>query len=151
MRVIKRTDAGAIMGPCYSGCSQEENRMFRGIPGKAVALALLTLLGMAPARAFAQSQAANGSIEGTIVDASGAVLPGVTVTITNVDTGIGQSVVTNDRGLFRAPLLPLGAYKVSAELQGFKRFEKTGINLSVGETAVVNAAMSVGQMSEVIN
>jgi len=115
------------------------------------AIALLMLLGLAPARAFAQSQAANGSIEGTIVDASGAVLPGVSVTITNVGTGISQTVITNERGLFRAPLLPLGTYKVAAELQGFKRIEKTGITLSVGETAVVNAAMSVGQVSEVIN
>ncbi|HMC72286.1 MAG TPA: carboxypeptidase-like regulatory domain-containing protein, partial [Mycobacteriales bacterium] len=121
--------------------------MFRGFPAKVAALALLALLALFPARADAQSQASNGSIEGTITDASGAVLPGVTVTVTNIDTGISQSVVTNEHGLFRAPLLPLGTYKVAAELQGFKRVEKTGITVSVGETAVVNAAMSVGQMS----
>jgi carboxypeptidase family protein/TonB-dependent receptor-like protein len=124
--------------------------MFRGIPARA-ALALLALLALSPARAWAQSQASNGSIEGTITDASGAVLPGVTVTVTNIETGISQSVVTNEKGLFRAPLLPLGTYRVTAELQGFKRFEKTGVTLSVGETAVVNAAMSVGQMSETVN
>src|SRR5262249_28653471 len=55
-----------------------------------------------------------------------------------------------ERGLFRAPLLPLGTYKVSAELQGFKRFEKTGISLSVGQTVVVNASLSVGQVSETV-
>jgi Carboxypeptidase regulatory-like domain/TonB dependent receptor-like, beta-barrel len=125
--------------------------MFRGLSGKAAAYALLMLLGLAPATARAQSQATNGTIEGTIVDASGAVLPGVTVTITNVDTGIDRVVTTNDKGLFRAPLLPLGTYKVSAELQGFKRFEKTGVTLSVGETAVVNASMSVGQINETVN
>ena len=47
--------------------------------------------------------------------------------------------------------MPLGTYKVSAELQGFKRVEKTGVTVSVGETAVVNAAMSVGQVSETVN
>jgi hypothetical protein len=125
--------------------------MFRGLPAKAAALALLSLFTLMPARAGAQSQASNGSIEGTITDASGAVLPGVTVTVTNIETGISQTVVTNERGLFRAPLLPLGTFKVVAELQGFKRVEKTGITLSVGETAVVNAAMSVGQVSETIN
>src|SRR5215211_4827471 len=125
--------------------------MFRGIPAKVAALALLTLLGLAPGRALAQSQATNGSIEGTIVDPTGAVLPGVTVTVTHVDTGTDRVVVTNEKGLFRAPLLPLGTYKVSAELQGFKRFEKTGITLSVGETAVVNATLPVGQVSEVVN
>jgi hypothetical protein len=124
--------------------------MFRGGPARA-ALALLALLVLSPARAWAQSQASNGSIEGTITDASGAVLPGVTVTVSNIETGISQSVVTNEKGLFRAPLLPLGTYRVTAELQGFKRFEKTGVTLSVGETAVVNAAMSVGQMSETVN
>jgi Carboxypeptidase regulatory-like domain/TonB dependent receptor-like, beta-barrel len=130
---------------------REEILMLRGRPGTAAALALLMLLGMAPVPVRAQSQATNGTIEGTIVDPSGAVLPGVSVTVTNVDTGIDRVVVTNEKGLFRAPLLPLGNYKVAAELQGFKRFEKTGITLSVGETAVVNATMSVGQVSEVVN
>jgi len=96
---------------------------------------------LAPSAARAQSQATDGAIEGTITDSTGAVLPGVTVTITNVDTGTDRTVVTNDRGLFRAPLLPLGTYRVAAELQGFKRFEKTDITLSVGQTVVVNAAM----------
>ena len=95
--------------------------MFRGLPAKAAALALLSLFTLMPARAGAQSQASNGTIEGTITDASGAVLPGVTVTVTNIDTGHAQTVVTNENGLFRAPLLPLGTYKVVAELQGFKQ------------------------------
>src|SRR6185437_1133615 len=84
-------------------------------------------------------------------DSSGGVLPGVSVTITNVDTKAERVVVTNEKGLFRAPLLPIGSYNVVAELQGFKRFEQTGVALSVGETAVVNAKLSVGQMSETIS
>src|SRR5262249_56067328 len=74
----------------------------------------------------------------------------VTVTVFNVETGTERSTVTNERGLYRAPLLPLGTYRVTAELQGFKKFEQTGIKLSVGETAVVNAQMSVGTVSETI-
>src|SRR5215467_1197097 len=110
------------------------------------ALGLLALALLLPSVARAQSQATDG----TITDSTGAILPGVTVTITNVDTGTDRAVVTNERGLFRAPLLPLGTYKVSAELQGFKRFEKTGISLSVGQTVVVNASLSVGQVSETV-
>ena len=68
----------------------------------------------------AQSQAINGSIEGTIKDTSGAVLPGVTVTLHHVDTGTDRVVVTNANGVFRAPLLPLGMFKVTASLEGFK-------------------------------
>ncbi len=104
----------------------------------------------ASSAAFAQSTAANGTIEGTILDSSGGVLPGVTVTVAHIETGTERSTVTNEKGLFRAPLLPLGTYRVSAELQGFKKFEQTGIKLSVGETAVVNVTLSVGIVSETI-
>src|SRR2546423_10280393 len=115
---------------------------------KIAALIALALALSSPA--FAQSTAANGAIEGNVSDASGGVLPGVTVTITNVDTGAERSVTTNERGLYRAPLLPLGKYRVIAELQGFKKFEQTGITLSVGQTATVNATLSVGTVSETI-
>ncbi len=115
---------------------------------RVLSVALLSVLLSVPA--FAQSQAANGAIEGTVTDATGGVLPGVTVTITNTDTGTERVVVTNEIGLFRAPLLPLGTYNVVAELQGFKKFEQTGIKLSVGETAVVKAALGVGQVTEVV-
>ena len=86
---------------------------------------VLSLMLVTPA--LAQSQAANGSIEGTVLDSSGAVLPGVTVTVTSTDTGASRSLVTNERGIYRAPLLPLGTYTVVAELQGFKKFEQTEI------------------------
>ena len=110
--------------------------------------ALLSVSLTAPA--FAQSQAANGTIEGTVTDSSGGVLPGATVTITNLDTGAERVVITNEKGLYRAPLLTLGTYKVVAELQGFKKVEVTDIKLSVGQTAVVNATLWVGTVSETI-
>ena len=61
---------------------------------------------------FAQSQAANGSIEGTVSDPSGGVLPGVTMTITNTDNGTERVIVTSADGTYRAVLLPLGRYQV---------------------------------------
>ena len=115
---------------------------------KIIAVLVCALALVAPA--FAQSTAANGTIEGTILDTSGGVLPGVTVTITNVDTGAERSLTTNEKGLYRAPLLPLGKYRVVAELQGFKKFEQTDIRLSVGQTATVNATLAVGTVSETI-
>ena len=111
-----------------------------------VAIALALFAGPA----FAQSQAANGTIEGTVADSSGGVLPGVTVTITNTDTGLERSVVTNVDGQYRGLLLPLGQYRVSAELQGFKKSEQTGISLRAGDTATINLTMSVGTVSETI-
>ena len=108
----------------------------------AAAVWMIVLL---PAAASAQS-----AITGLVKDATGAVLPGVTVTVTNLDTSTARSTVTNEKGLYRAPLLPLGKYRVVAELQGFKKFEGTDIQLSVGQTAVVNATLSVGAVSETI-
>jgi hypothetical protein len=113
-----------------------------------LAVSFLSLVLSAPA--LAQSQAINGTIEGTVVDDQGAVLPGVTVTVTNLDTGDARVVVTNESGLFRAPLLSLGTYRVAAELQGFRKFEQTGVTLSAGRTAVINIKLSVGTLSETI-
>ena len=100
--------------------------------------------------AVAQSTAINGTIEGTIKDEQGALLPGVTVTVSNIDTGDQRVVVTNESGLYRAPLLSLGAYRVVAELQGFKKFEQTGVSLRAGQTAVIDVALSVGALAETI-
>jgi Carboxypeptidase regulatory-like domain/TonB dependent receptor-like, beta-barrel len=113
--------------------------------------ALIALVAFgAPRNAAAQAQAANGNIEGTVRDTSGAVLPGVTVTVTNVDTGTTRSVQTTADGVYRVPLLPLGRYKVTAELQGFKTFERQGLTLSAGQVAVVNVEMAVGNLSETV-
>ena len=100
--------------------------------------------------AFAQSTAINGTIEGTVKDEQGALLPGVTVTVSNIDTGDQRVVVTNESGLYRAPLLSLGTYRVAAELQGFKKFEQTGVSLRAGQTAVIDVALSVGALAETI-
>ena len=100
--------------------------------------------------AFAQSTAINGTIEGTVTDDQGALLPGVTVTVTNIDTGEQRVVVTNESGLYRAPLLSLGTYRVAAELQGFKKFEQTGVSLRAGQTAVIDVGLAVGAIAETI-
>ena len=102
------------------------------------------------ASAAAQSTAINGTIEGTVKDGQGALLPGVTVTVVNIDTGDQRVVVTNERGLYRAPLLQLGTYKVTAELQGFKGYERNGVTLRAGQAAVIDIALAVGAISETI-
>ncbi len=100
--------------------------------------------------AAAQSTAINGTIEGTVTDDQGAVLPGVTVTVTNIDTGVTRAVVTNESGLYRAPLLTLGSYRVEAELQGFKKYEQSGVSLRAGTTAVIDFKLSVGTLTETV-
>ncbi|MEW6321850.1 MAG: TonB-dependent receptor [Acidobacteriota bacterium] len=112
-------------------------------------IVLLTTLALA-SPVFAQSTAINGTIEGTVKDDQGGVLPGVTVTITNLGTGEARTVVTGTNGLYRAPLLALGTYRVHAELQGFRAFEQTGITLRAGQTAVIDVTLVVGTVTETI-
>jgi hypothetical protein len=111
---------------------------------------VLMLILSGSAWSFAQSQAVNGTIEGTISDESAAALPGVSVTVSNLDTGDTRVVVTNQGGVYRAPLLPLGRYRVTAELQGFKKFEQQGLTLSAGQSAVINVTLSVGSLTETV-
>jgi hypothetical protein len=114
----------------------------------AVLCALVAVAGPVPAAA--QAQAANGNIEGIVRDTTGAALPGVSVTVTNTDTGTARTSITNDEGVYRAILLPLGRYRVIAELQGFKTFEQQGVTLSAGQTALINIQLGVGSVSETV-
>ena len=99
---------------------------------------------------LAQSQATTGVIEGTITDASGGALPGVTVTVKNTATNYEQVVVTMAGGNFRALLLPLGPYDITASLQGFATTVQRGVNLSVGQTITLPLTMKQAAMSEEI-
>ena len=67
-----------------------------------------------------------------------------------MDTGTARTSVTNDEGVYRAILLPLGRYRIVAELQGFKTFEQQGITLSAGQTALINIQLGVGSVSETV-
>jgi hypothetical protein len=112
--------------------------------------AVLAVFAAAPL-ARAQSQAVNATIEGVTRDTTGAVLPGVTVTIANLDTGAQRVVVSDALGQFRAVLLPLGTYRVKAELTGFKTVERTGLSLSAGQTALVDFSLEVGAIEELVS
>jgi hypothetical protein len=104
----------------------------------------------APPLALAQSQAINGTIEGVVQDPTGAALPGVTVTVTQLETGARRVLTTAADGSYRALLLPLGSYRVRAELQGFKAVEQAGIQLSAGQTLTIDAKLEVGGIQEVV-
>ena len=104
--------------------------MFRAV------VVVFSVLALAPA--LAESQAINGNIEGVVKDTSGAVLGGVVVTVTNAGTGTDRSVTTDEAGVYRAALLPLGTYRVRAELAGFRSVERSGVTLSAGQTALIN-------------
>ncbi len=103
-----------------------------------------------PSFLFAQSQATTGVIEGVVADASGAALPGVSVTMHNTETNYSQTAVTDSGGRFRGLLLPLGKYDVTASLQGFATQILKGYDLAVGQTFTANFTMKPASMSEQI-
>src|SRR2546422_208731 len=94
------------------------------------------------------AQVTTGTISGVVQDATGAVIPGVTVTAKNLGTGIARTITTDEGGRYAAPNLTLGDYEVQAELPGFQTEVRSGITLTVGRTAVVNFALKVGQVSD---
>src|SRR5947208_12985746 len=103
-----------------------------------------------PVALFAQSQATTGVIEGTVVDATGASLPGVTVTVKNTATNYEQTTVTDRAGRFRTVLLPLGPYQVTATLEGFGTYVQKGLDLGLGQTLTVAVTMKQAAVSEQI-
>jgi len=82
------------------------------------------------------------------VDESGGVLPGATITAVHVETGTSRTTVTAENGSFLMPAMPLGTYKVSAELQGFATVVREGFRLGVGESVAVSFTMKVATMQE---
>jgi outer membrane receptor protein involved in Fe transport len=114
--------------------------------------ALLFLLALvAPlAPAHAQSQVAGGEIEGTVADEAGGVLPGTAVTIRNQATGITRETTTDAAGRFRAPLLPVGTYEVTASLQGFATAKAPDLVLTIGQTLTVHLTLQVAAAEEIL-
>jgi hypothetical protein len=117
------------------------NRCFRNFS----ICALILLLTVVSAWAQATAQ-----LSGTVRDDSGGVLPGVTVTVTQVDTGAMRTAVTNESGTYVLSNLPLGPYRLEAMLQGFRAYAQTGIVLQVGASPVINVVLGVGELAETV-
>jgi outer membrane receptor protein involved in Fe transport len=100
--------------------------------------------------AAAQSQATGGTIEGTVTDQSGAVLPGVTITVRNTATGVVRETTTDPSGLYRAPLLPVGPYEVTGSLSGFSTTKRPNLTLSIGQTLTADLSLKVSGAQEEI-
>ncbi len=94
------------------------------------------------------AQLTTGTILGTVKDESGAVLPGASIRITNVETGIPRSAVSGSKGEYRVSNIPPGNYRVEAELAGFQTGVRTGLTLSIGREAVVDFSLSVGNVQQ---
>src|SRR5712692_1515688 len=106
---------------------------------------LLALLAVPlPARA----QATTGTISGTVTDESKAVLPGVTVVVRNTETGASRTLVTDERGGFRALSLPPGLYSVTADLPGFTSAKRENLVVEIGRDVLADLTLKVGSITE---
>src|SRR5215471_5477055 len=94
------------------------------------------------------AQTTNATLGGTVSDASRALIPGVTVTATNTQTGIVTTVVTNETGAYQFALLQTGVYKVTAELPGFQTQGYNDVTLGVGQQVRLNFTLQVGAQAQ---
>jgi hypothetical protein len=95
--------------------------------------------------------AATGNVEGQVTDSSGGVLPGVTVTVRNMDTNVSRDIVTDSNGRYRAVALQPGRYEVTAALSGFDAKPMSGITVQVGQTAAIDLRMHPAGVAETVN
>ncbi len=108
----------------------------------------LAVLGALVACGAQTAWAQNAQVLGTIKDQTGAIVPGVTVTARNVETGLVRTDVSNEAGAFRLPALPPGTYRVTAELQGFSTETRPDILLVIEQTAILNFMLKPAGLSE---
>jgi len=124
-------------------------RRERGAAASALLCFLLSLgMLLGPAR-IAHAQESTGTLMGELVDAQGGVLPGVTVTVTNLKTGRVTSAQTDGSGNYHLAVDP-GTYRVAFELSGFARQEMPEVNVLLGRTFTINATMKVGNLTEAV-
>lgn len=109
---------------------------------------VLLLFAFATTTLFAQS-IVSGDVNGTITDPSGAVVPGATVTLKNMDTNTTQTTVTNGTGAYRFAFLKPGTYQVSINQSGFQQVVQT-VHVSVGQSTSANLRLAVGQSSQTV-
>src|SRR5437870_1531749 len=113
------------------------------------AVAILAVLACTTTSARAQSST-TATLRGHVEDSSGAVLPGVTITLTNQGTKTTQEAVTDNRGQYTFASLFPGTYDLRAELTGFKTYEQKGLSLGPNDTRGLDVRLDVGQRTETV-
>ena len=96
------------------------------------------------------AQTVTGTLQGTVTDASGGVLPGAMVRITNVDLGTTRDVVTNDVGFYSAPFLPIGTYRLRASLSGFGNVVRESVRLALNQTQIADFQLKPAAREETV-
>src|SRR5439155_7921377 len=96
------------------------------------------------------AQTSNATLGGTVSDATGALIPGVTITATNVATGIVNTALSNEAGAYQFASLQTGTYKVSAELAGFQTQTYNAVALGISQQVRLNFALQVRSVAQTV-
>jgi len=111
---------------------------------------LFLLLGLWLSHATLSFAQGDASIQGIVSDTSGAAIQDVSVQVKNLETGALRNLLTDEAGRFDAVSLPVGRYAVTAEKSGFRREEKTGISLALGQRETVNVVLQIGDVRQTV-
>jgi hypothetical protein len=122
----------------------------RRLTGRLLLCGLIALLGSSATSVPAWAQGGTASVIGEVTDVQRQVIPGVLITITNIQTGVSQTTVTDERGTYRAAALPPGRYRISAELSGFKQSVADNVALPVDSTTRQNFVVELGGVEEIV-
>ena len=115
-----------------------------------LALLVASVAFLAPSAGVAQARLTGGDLRGTVADQSGSVLPGATVTVTSLQTGVTRSAVADSHGRYTLQALPPGSYRLSVEMTGFAAQKRDSVTLQLGQSLEVNFSLPVAGQAEEI-
>src|SRR5512139_2650655 len=109
------------------------------------------LLGLILGGTALVAQSTTAEITGKVTDASGASVPGAAITVLNVDTGTKRDTSSNEAGIYSAPALQPGNYRVTVQKEGFRPVSRSGITLTVDQVSRIDFRLEVGGVSETVD
>ena len=122
----------------------------RGSSGRLIRCAVIAVALVGAAVSPAPAQVLYGSIVGNVTDATGAAVPGATVTITDEQRSLTRNEVTDDTGHYTFSTVPTGTYRVRVALTGFQPFERENVRVTLNSVMRVNATLGVGAVTETV-
>lgn len=122
--------------------------LLRALPTKSLLLACMAFLMLA---ASGPAQDTTGTITGTVMDPSHALIQGATITLNNLEQGTSRKMLSNHDGIYEFRFLPPGRYSVAATQAGFKQLVKNGLTLTVGQTMRVDLALQLGDVNQSVS
>jgi hypothetical protein len=116
----------------------------------AIAAGIGLVLSLSPGIAHAQARLTGADLSGTVVDQVGGVLPGTTITVTNLDTNLVRSVTTDERGRYTVAALPPGTYRIVATIPGFVTETRDQVSLLLGQAVTMEFQLKVAGTAEAV-